>query len=147
MANWTALTEADLKDSAHSAIVDSAEGVDAGCSARVIADAVAKVRAAIASGNQLDVDTTKIPKSLKDLAGRIAVRRLLGIIHMELSKDEQDQRKEDNDYLKQISANKVRFELPDNPGTSEMQSSPSIQTGSATRSCERVTTRDRMRNL
>ena len=126
--NWTALTKTDLYDLGHNAIVDAAEAQTAGSTTRVIADVVAKIRASISSGNQLDQDTTKIPNSLKEIALRLVIRKLKGKVNFPLTKDEQEDRKEDDDYLDRISRTKARFEKPDvAAGSAEMQSGASMR--------------------
>jgi len=119
--NWTALTTGDLRDSGHTAIVDSAEAMTPGCSDRIIADVVATIRGSISSGNQLDQDASKIPNSLKARAARSVLRQLKVKVNFPL-KPEDGTDDDDNKYFDRISKSKTRFESPDNPGGSaEMQ--------------------------
>lgn len=126
MANWSAITIDDLKASVHGAIVDAAQTTYVGSApdpvARAIAEVTARIRASISPGNVLDADVTKIPNSLKDLAARMSVRFLKQRIQMDMTQDERDQRKEDNDYLTILRKEQTAFELADNPaGSAEMQ--------------------------
>ena len=126
--NWTGITSTDIDESKDpdviAAAVDKGFNVDA-----KIAEIVAKIRAACSTGNQLDVDTSKIPNSLKDLAIRIVMRAAKGHLEYPLTQDERDDRAEDKSYLNRISDQKLRFEAPDNPGgKSEMQGGPMIET-------------------
>jgi hypothetical protein len=126
MSNWVTLTIDELKAYEHGAIIDAAQLTATGTNpdpvARVITDVTARIRSTVSPGNTLDADPTKIPGSLVDLASRMCVRFLKQRIQMDLTQDERDQRKEDNDYLKLIVTEKTTFENPDNPaGTAEMQ--------------------------
>jgi hypothetical protein len=125
MSNWTSITIDTLKASGHSAIISAAQtagigGVDP--VAESIAEAVARVRAACSTGNQLDADTTAVPNSLKGLATRIALFALMERIGYPLGEDQRDTRRNDNSYLIRINDDQLRFELPDTAaGTAEMQ--------------------------
>ena len=113
--------------------------------AESIADAVARVRAAISPGNQLDLDTTKVPMSLRSLCVRIAIRALKDRIQLPLTEDERTQRADDIGYLNRIADQKVRFEMPDNPdGAAEMQVRGAEEAGRPDR---RLATRRRTRGL
>jgi len=132
MANWTAINNNNLEAYVHPAYVNAAIAQGINLTA-LIADVTAKIRAAIAAGNILDVDKTKVPNSLVGLAGRMCTRAVKTALDMVLTQDERDQRKEDNDYLKTLENEKIAFETPDTPaGSAEMQSSGDIlqqQTG------------------
>jgi hypothetical protein len=132
MSNWTSITIDTLKAAGHSAIIDAAQtagigGVDP--VAESISDAVSRVRAACSTGNQLDSDTTTVPNSVKALTVRFALFALMERINYPLSEDQRDTRRNDNNSLVRISADKLRFELPDNPaGDAEMQIGTGIDT-------------------
>jgi len=132
MSNWTSITIDTLKAAGHSAIIDAAQtagigGVDP--VAESIADAVSRVRAVCSTGNQLDSDTTTVPNSVKALAVRLALFALMERINYPLSEDQRDTRRNDNNSLLRISADKLRFELPDNAaGDAEMQIGTGIDT-------------------
>jgi len=118
MSNWISLTNDDLKSAGYGAIVDKAQTLAVGGVDPVadhLANAVARVRNAIAVTNAVDVDPTKVPRSLKDLTARLVLFALMNRIGLPLSQDQRDQRTTDNADLKQIAERKVRVELPDNP--------------------------------
>jgi hypothetical protein len=126
MANWTTLTIDELKAAEHGAIIDAAQLTATGAApdpvSRIITDVTAKIRAVISPGNVLDVDPTKIPRSLIALAARMCVRSLKQRIQMDLTVDERDQRREDNEYLQLLVKENTAFESADTPsGTAEMQ--------------------------
>jgi len=137
MSNWTSITIDSLKAAGHGAIISAAQtagigGVDP--VAESIADAVSRVRAACSAGNQMDIDTTAVPNSTKGLTIRIALFALMDRIGFPLGADQRDTRRTDNGYLLRISADKLRFELPDNPGgNAEMQPGTDIDTVTRTR--------------
>lgn len=126
MSNWVSVTIDDLKAGKRGEIVDMAGSVSTGGAdpvAESIADAVSRVRGAISQGNRMDVDTSKVPRSVRGLCVRIAIRALKDRIQLPLTEDERGQRAEDISYLNRIADQKVRFEEPDTPkGSSEMQS-------------------------
>ncbi len=126
MANWSAITIDDLKASVHGSVIDAAQSAATGANpdpvARALSEVTSRIRSVISAGNVLDVDPTKIPNSLKDLASRMCVRLLKQRIQMDMTADERDQRKEDNAYLVVLGKEHTAFETPDNPsGTAEMQ--------------------------
>ncbi len=128
MSNWTNITAAIVKTGKSSIVFgavqsDAAARSEADPTPEMIADVVARIRAAVSVGNSLDVDPTKIPNSLKGLAVRMVTRRLKDYLEMPLSPDENQQAKEDASYLTRIGDDKIRFETPDNPAANaEMQS-------------------------
>lgn len=136
MSNWTAITSDHLKASGYGTVVDRAQSQAAGSIdpiVEAIADAVSRVRAACSTGNALDVDSTKVPNSLKGLTIRIAFFSLCERIGLPLSEDQRESRKNDNSYLLRISDSKMRFEAPDTAaGSAEMQRSDGIETVSQT---------------
>ena len=118
MPNWTHITSDDLKAAGHGTIVDRASttatgGVDP--VAEEIANAVARVRRAVAAANAVDADSAKVPKSLKGLTMRLALYALMERIRFPLSEDQRDSRKNDNSDLLRISDRKSLVEAPDNP--------------------------------
>jgi hypothetical protein len=149
MSNWTAITIDSLKAAGHAAIVDTADtagvgGVDP--VAESISDAVSRVRAACSTGNQLDIDATTVPNSLKGLTIRLALFALMERINFPLSEDQRETRRNDNSYLIRISNDKLRFENPDTPaGDAEMQQGAGIDT--VTRTDRRPYTRRGMDGL
>ena len=125
MSNWTQITEDTLKAAGHAAIIDAAQTAGVGGVDPVvesIADAVSRVRAACSTGNQLDIDPTKVPNSVKGLTIRIALFSLMERINYPLTADQRDTRRNDNSALLRINDDRLKFELPDNAGGSaEMQ--------------------------
>jgi len=130
MSNWTTITIDDLKATGHGSIIDAAQTEAVGSTdpiAESIADAISRIRGAITVGNTLDRDTTKIPRSLKSLAERIALFALMERIQFALSEDQRDTKRNDQSYLNRIIDSKIRFEQPDNPaGSAEMQQGMSV---------------------
>ena len=114
--NWTTITADELKGSGMGFVVDKAQTASVGGVdpvAEEIANAVARVRRAVASGNPLDADPDKVPKSLKGLTVRMALYALMERIRMPLSEDQRDTRKSDNSDLLRIADRKVLVEAPD----------------------------------
>ena len=132
MTNWNPVTIDDLKAAGHGDIITAAQTTAVGSVdpvATAIAGAISRVRGAIQTGNQLDIDVTRIPNSLRELTVRIAIFALTERIGMELNQDQRDTKKNDYSYLNRITDQKLRFELPDNPGGSaEMQVGPTTET-------------------
>jgi len=149
MSNWAQITEDSLKATGHSAIIAAAQtagigGVDP--VAESIADAVARVRAACSTGNQLDADTTTVPNSVKGLTIRMALFALMERINYPLDEDQRETRRNDNSYLLRINDDRLKFELPDNPaGNAEMQRGADMDT--VTRTDRRPYTRRGMDGL
>jgi hypothetical protein len=137
MSNWTSITIDALKAAGHSAIISAAQtagvgGVDP--VAESIADAVSRVRAACSAGNQMDADPTTVPNSVKGLTIRIALFALMDRIGFPLGEDQRDTRRTDNSYLLRISADKLRFEIPDHAdGNAEMQPTADMDIVTSTR--------------
>jgi len=114
--NWTTITADDLKASGLGFIVDKARTASTGGVDPVteeIANAIARIRRAVASGNPLDSDATKVPASLKGVAVRVAIFALMERIRMPLSEDQRETRKSDNSDLLRIADRKVLVEAPD----------------------------------
>jgi len=132
MSNWTSITIDSLKAAGHSAIVGAAQSAGIGGVdpvAEAIADAISRVRAACSTGNQLDIDPTKVPNSLRGLAIRIALYSLMERIGYPLSEDQRDTRRNDNSALLRINDDHLKVELPDTPaGDAEMQSGGGMET-------------------
>lgn len=130
--NWTAITADDLKAIAYGGIIDAANSQATGFNnpvAEAISDAVAMVRGAIATGNVLDQDATKVPNSLRSLACRIAAFALMERLQLELTPDQRMTRESDQARLDRITDQKLRFENADAPaGSGEMQTGANIET-------------------
>lgn len=127
--NWTNITTDDLKAIGHGLLVDKARTTATGSIdpvEEVIADAVARVRRAVAAGNTLDADEAKVPNSLKSVAMRLAVFALSERIRMPLSDDQRETRRNDYNDLMRIHDSRQRVEQPDAVahGLSEIQSEP-----------------------
>ena len=133
MSNWTAIARDDLKAAANGNVVDRAGAAAVGGVdpvAEETANAVARIRRACQRGNILDVDPTKIPKSLKAVTVRLVIWALMERIRLPLTDDQKDTRRNDNSDIIRLSDGKERVESPDNPsGDAEMQgvASPDIQ--------------------
>jgi len=116
MARWTTISADELKASALGFIVDKARTSSTGSVDPVteeIANAIARVRRAVASGNPLDEDPAKVPGSLKGLTIRMALYALMERVRFPLSEDQRDTRKSDNSDLLRIADRKVLVEAPD----------------------------------
>ena len=116
MANWTPITADDLKASGLGFLVDKARtsatgGVDP--VTEEIANAIARIRRAVASGNPLDSNPAKVPGSLKGVAVRLALYALMERLRVPLSDDQRETRKIDNSDLLRIADRKVLVEAPD----------------------------------
>lgn len=121
--NWTQITADDLKATGLGFVIDKAQTAATGGTdpiAEAIEDSVARVRRAI-TGSSLDVDQTKVPKSLKGVAVRMALFQLMGRLRLPLSADQAKSRDADNSDLLRISDKKIPVEKPDTDGgTAEM---------------------------
>lgn len=128
MSNWTAITEDMLKAAGHSAIIAAAGTAGIGNVdpvAEAIENAVSKVRRGVSAGNDLDVDSTKVPNSLAGLTIRLAFYNLCSRIEYELSKDQADDKRNDQSEINRIFDKQIRVEAPDTAGGGgEMQSVP-----------------------
>lgn len=121
--NWTTITADDLKASGLGFVIDKAQTASTGGVDPVteeIANAIARVRRAVAGGNPLDADTAKVPGSLKGLTARMAIFALMERLRLPLSADQRDTRKADQSDLLRIADRKVLLEAPDDP----METSP-----------------------
>jgi hypothetical protein len=121
--NWTTITLEDLKATGMAHVVEKAQDVSTGTvdpAAEAIAQSVARVRRAVASGNPVDADPDKVPMSLKALTARMAMYALMERLFFPLSDDQRDSRKNDNSDLLRIADRKVLVEAPDDP----METSP-----------------------
>lgn len=120
MPRWTSISIDDLKAAGHGTIIDIAREMAVGATdpaEEEIANAIARVRRAVAAGNAVDSDETKVPGSLKGLTIRMVVYLLMERIRMPLSDDQKDTRKNDNSDLLRIQDKKVLLEAPDETNT------------------------------
>ncbi len=122
---WTTITADHLKAAGHGGIVDVAQtqavgGIDPVTEA--IADATARVRRAVSTGNVLDAAAAKVPDSLKGVTIRLALFALCERIGQPLSDDQKETRRDDISDLKRITDNRTKVEAPDVPADAgEMQ--------------------------
>ena len=132
MSNWTTISVADLNDTKVAAMVDAlrssalADG-QSDPSARIIQEVVSRIRAEIKGcyKNKLDIDTAKIPNSLKDLACRMIIRLLKNRLELALTEDERSDKRSDERFLERISRCEVPISTPDQPTDSgEVQPPP-----------------------
>ena len=149
MSNWTSITIDSLKAAGHGTIVNAAQTAGTGSGdpvAESIADAVSRVRGACSAGNQMDANASAVPNSVIGLTIRIALYALMDRIGFPLSEDQRETRRTDNSYLLRISADKLRFEQPDNAaGNAEMQ--PGTDMDTVTRTNRLPYTREGMEGL
>ncbi len=145
--NWTPITADDLKATGMGFVIDKAQTTATGGTdpvAEAISDAVSRVRRAI-TGSAIDADPAKVPNSLKAVAVRMAVYRLMERIRMPLSLDQSKQRDNDNSDLLRISDKKIPVERPDTDGgTAEMSPMGGVD---AVNVPNRLTGRDRCSGL
>ena len=117
--NWLTITIDDLRAVALSKIIDTARTLivpgQADPVAIAIADAVASVRAAIATGNTLDADPATVPRSLRALTARRAVYALLERAEIALTDDQRATRLADAAQLARIGEEGPRVEPADQP--------------------------------
>lgn len=116
MPRWTALSSDHLKAAGHGEIIEQAGTLATGALDPVdeaLADAAARVRRAVSTGNVLDADAAKVPNSLKGVAVRLALYGLCERIGLPLTDDQKEQRRNDNSDLKRITDNRMRVEAPD----------------------------------
>ncbi|MEO7933211.1 MAG: phage protein Gp36 family protein [Chthoniobacterales bacterium] len=125
MSNWTQITPDHLKAAAHANVIDRAATMATGTLdpvAEAIADAVARVRRAVASANSLDIDQTKVPNSLKGMTVRLAVFTLMDRLGFSLKDDQRETRKNDYSDLLRLTDKMIRVETPDSSaGSGEIQ--------------------------
>jgi hypothetical protein len=130
--NWNPITIDDLKAAGHGDMITAAQTTAVGSVdpvATAIAGAVARVRGAIQTGNQLDIDPARVPNSLRELTLRTAIFALVERIQIPLNVDQRETKKNDCSYLNRITDQKLRFERPDNAGGSaEMQLGSTTET-------------------
>jgi len=148
MSNWTSITADNLKSWTRGEVIDAATTVGTGSGNVVeecIAAAVSRVRRAVATGNTLDADTTKVPNSLVDLTCRIAIYALMRRIRFPMTDDEKSGERGDQSDLNRIADDEVKVELADTPGGSaEMQKGNIVQTVGHVR---QQTSREKLRGL
>ena len=148
MSNWTSITSDDLKAVGYGFIVDKARtaavgGVDP--AAEAIANAVARVRRAVATGNIMDIDATKVPNTLKGVTVKLALYDLIRRLRLPLSPDESEDERNQISDLKRIQDDRAPVENPDTPGGSaEMQHGNTV---GAIRPPRRQTGRDKCSGL
>ena len=148
MGNWTSITSDDIKAVGYGMIVDKARtmavgGVDPAIEA--IANAVARVRRAVATGNIMDIDATKVPNTLKGVTVKLALYDLMRRLRLGLSHDESEDERNQISDLKRIQDDRAPVENPDTPGGSaEMQHGNMV---AAIRPPRRQTGRDKCSGL
>lgn len=123
MPRWTAILPDDLKAAGHGSIMDRAQTTAVGevdPVADAIESAVARVRRAVSAGNQLDTDATKVPRSLKAVAVRLAIYALCERIGLPLSEDQRKTRDMDASDLNRIADRKILIEAPDTADTTTL---------------------------
>lgn len=142
MSNWTAITEADLKDAKVAALIEAFKSAALGSGQTnpvppVIANVVARIRAEIkgCARNRLDADPAKIPADLKSLACRMIVRECQSRLRLALKDEEKEEWRQDIRYLERIAACEVPVAEPDNPedGSTVQSSAPGPKTWSPSR--------------
>jgi hypothetical protein len=121
MSRWFTLTTDHLKAAGYGTIVDRAQTLATGSVdpvAEAIANATARVLRAVAPGNPLDADPTKIPGSLFAQAEKLALYDLMERIGA-IGDLERERWKAIESDLNRMSDDRKKVELPDDPATSE----------------------------
>lgn len=148
MSRWFSIDTDALKAAGHGSLMDRARTLAVGSVDPVdeaIANAVARVRRAVAPGNVLDADATKVPGSLKGVAEKLAIYDLMERIGMDGSYWK-DGRKDIFSDLNRIADNKTKVELADDPeGTTTF--APTGMKAEAVNVPARKTGRDRTSGL
>ena len=148
MPRWFTLTTDYLKAAGHGDLMDRARTLATGSIDPVdeaIANATARVQRAIAPGNVLDADATKIPASLKGQAEKLALYDLMERIGMPDSYWSGPRRDVLSD-LNRIADNKTKVELADDPATAPTFGSTGMKV-TAINVPPRLTGRDRTSGL
>ena len=121
MPRWIAITADHLKAAGYGTIVTRAQTLAAGSVDPVteaIANAVARVLRAVAPGNVLDADPSKIPASFKGLAEKLALYALMERIGVPLTPQQEQVMRDITSDLNRTADNKTKVELADNPAPS-----------------------------
>lgn len=121
MPRWITPNEDKLRALGHGSILDEARNIASGDVdpvPRALTAATNRVLRAVAAGNLLDEDATKVPASLEDVTLNLALYDLMSLIGMPLSKDQSDNRRDITSDLNRISDEKKKLELADNPAAS-----------------------------
>ena len=122
MARWFTLTSDHLKAAGHGDIIERAEALAVGGvspTAEAIANAIARIQRAIAPGNVLDIDPTKIPASFKGVAEKLALYDLMERIRLRLTPEQVEKLKTINSDLNRTADNQLKVEQPDTPAPTE----------------------------
>lgn len=125
MPRWFTLTSDHLKAAGHGLIIDKAASLAIGSIDPVqeaISNATARVQRAIASGNVLDADPTKIPASFKGVAEKLALFDLMERIGLGRSPSQEKTFDAVQSDLKRAFDEKLKVEEPDT-----LPSAPQIQ--------------------
>ena len=120
MPRWFTPTADHLKAAGHGAIIDRARTLAAGGIDPVdtaIANAVARIQRALAPGNVLDADRTKIPASFAGVVEKLALFALMERIGLPQSADQQQVARDITSDLNRTSDEKIKAELADTPAT------------------------------
>jgi hypothetical protein len=118
---WLTLTTDHLKAAGHGDLIDRARSLATGGldpAEEAITNATARIHRAIAPGNTLDADATKIPASFKGLAEKLAIYDLMERIGLPLNADQTQMRSEFFAELARTAEHQLKVEQPDNPATS-----------------------------
>jgi phage gp36-like protein len=132
---WITITEADLRDTKASALVDAFTSAALGAGQtdpvpRAIIKVCDRIRAEIQSSKKYHVSATphSIPPSLVELAGNLIAWRMQGRLNVLSAVPITDQDKidhtEDLKYLERIAKGDVTIEIPTDP-----ESTPQVQSG------------------
>lgn len=143
MANWIAITSADVDDYLVAAKADALRSAalrvgQTDTVSRVIADVVQQVRLDVASSprNVLDSDTTKIPTSLKVVALDIIIARLHLRLQQKLTQDQVDCQKEAERKLDLVRKGDLLIEesaSPEAEATAQKSGGIEVPTDASTR--------------
>ncbi len=128
MPNWIQITTDTLNEASVAALVEACDTAALGSgqdprAAGIIQGVITDIRRMVASckTNLVDVDTTTIPASLRDLAVDLIMARLKKAIQQELTEDERKDVDRRWSQLKDIARCDTTVEQPDNAITPEVQ--------------------------
>lgn len=135
MPNWIPITVADLNDAKVSKLVDAlrTKALAVGQTdptPRLTQAVVDRIRRKIAScrNNQLDLDETKIPRGLKEMATALILTELKGRLEIQLTEDERNALNRHGRDLDRIAGCEDVVEQPDSPIEAPVQSTAGTPT-------------------
>jgi hypothetical protein len=149
VSRWITITADHLKAAGHGALIDKARTVAVGSLDPVqqaIDTATARVRRAVASGNALDADASKVPASFEGVTVNLALFALHARIGLPLSDDQKQTQRDITGDLNRTSDDKRKVEVPDDAATEPTMQATGIK-AEAINVPRRQTGRDKLSGL